>query len=209
MSLESGEDGSRKRAAWVLGVIVLVAAIIAAIMVLVLGTSGDSHRSSLPPATGIVPSSGASTLPAHSAGSTRSPATSVATTTTTTPISPGSASCPSTKPCVLPGDGGQAGAAIDAYRAAHRLPLVPTTVSSDAQTCALNAGDGPACSASYFWEPVSTLDGAALVAKVTAKSSGAAWLLDPRATSFSVGWAYAPGAAGKGGLIEGVLFKLG
>jgi type II secretory pathway pseudopilin PulG len=109
---------------------------------------------------------------------------------------------------VLPGDAGQAGAAIDAYRTAGKQPAVPTTVSSGAQTCALNSGDGAACSASYFWEPVPTLDGSALVAKIAAKSSGAAWLLDPKATSFAVGWAYAPGAAGKAGLIEAVLFKV-
>jgi hypothetical protein len=200
-------DPSRRRAAWVLGVLVLVAIIVAATMVLLLGTSGDSHRSALPPATGILPSSGAPTVaPATPTTSTPAPQTS---STTTAPPTPGTASCPTTAPCVLAGDSGQAGAALDAYRTAHQLPVVPTTVSDQAQACAVNSGDGPACSASYFWEPVPTLDGAALVAKIAAKSSGVAWLLDPKATSFAVGWAYAPGSAGKGGLIEAVLFKVG
>ena len=206
---ESTPDGlARRRAAWALGVLALVAVIISAITVFFLGTSSGTHQDAGLPSTAGSPLAGPSS-------STPPPTDSAASSTpvhprpsTSTPGTTATASCPSSAPCVLQGDAGQAGAAIDAYRSSHHQPSVLAGVSPSAQSCAINSGDGGSCPASYFWEPVATLDGAAVVGKIAAHSNGSAWLLDPHATSFAVGWAYAPGAGGAAGQVEGVIVKV-
>ena len=51
-----------------------------------------------------------------------------------------------------------------------------------------------ACAPHYAWQPVPTRDGTTVITMLAGRSDGAAWLLDPDMTSFSVGWAYVPGA---------------
>jgi hypothetical protein len=206
---DSNPDGlARRRALWALVVLALVAVIISAITVFLIGGSSGTHQDTgLPAATDPASASPStsSTPPSPSAASSSahpSPSSS-------SPSAAAVAACPTPAPCVLQGDAGHAGAAIDAYRASHQLPSVPTSVSPAAQSCALSSGDGPSCGGAYFWEPVGALDGAALVAKLASHSKASAFLLDPTATAFVVGWAYAPGAAGAAGQVEAAIVKAG
>ncbi len=63
-----------------------------------------------------------------------------------------------------------------------------------AQQCALNQGNGPACAPHHAWQPMPTRHGTTVITMIANRSDGAAWLLDPDMTSFSLGWAYLPGA---------------
>ena len=200
---------ARRRAAWALGALALGAAIIGAVMVFWLGTSGGTHDNAAPPARAASVSGGArssTTPPTHTAAP--SPTRTSPNPTRSTSGTPVTASCPTSAPCVLPGDAGQAGTAIDSYRTSHHQPSVAASVSPAAQSCALHSGDGRSCPTSYFWEPVATPDGTAVIAKIAAANNGNSWLLDPHAASFAVGWAYAPGAAGTAGQVEAVVVKV-
>jgi hypothetical protein len=93
----------------------------------------------------------------------------------------------------VPGDDGGAVAAVNAFRVSHGGKAVPGTVSAQAQQCALRQGGGPTCVPHYAWQPTPVQDGARAVAGIAGRGDGTQWLLDPAVTSFSVGWAYAPG----------------
>jgi hypothetical protein len=90
------------------------------------------------------------------------------------------------------GDAGGAVAAVNAFRVSHGRPAVPGTVSVMAQQCALQQGSGPSCEPHYAWQAVPTQDGQKVISMLAGRS--AQWLLDPGISSFSVGWAYAPGS---------------
>jgi hypothetical protein len=88
---------------------------------------------------------------------------------------------------VLGGDPGNGIAAINDYRTQHGQDAVVGRVSTQAQQCALHNGSG--CSGGWAETQLGTLDGAAAVQKILPF----AHLLEPM-KSFTVGWAYDPGA---------------
>jgi hypothetical protein len=98
-------------------------------------------------------------------------------------------------------------AAVNAFRAAHQLPTVPGTVSSQAQQCALAQGTGPACAPSSSWQAVPAQSAAQVIARIVARDGGN-FLLDPSTVSFGVGWAYAPGTRGAPGQWESAILKI-
>ena len=79
------------------------------------------------------------------------------------------------------------------------MTAVPGGVTTNAQVCARRRGTGPTCVPHYAWTSLGDQDGAKAVAKIASFGSG--WLLDPKTTAISVGWAYV------GGQYECVLLK--
>jgi hypothetical protein len=116
--------------------------------------------------------------PHHGAGQSSS--------TSSVPV--GQLTCPGAEPCILQGDVGNAIQAINDFRAELALPAVPGSVSTQAQTCAVNNGNG--CTGGWAETLLSQPDGAEAVQKI----QQFAHFDDPNMTSIEVGWAYDPGA---------------
>ncbi len=179
------DGGSRRRAAWGLTVLALAALVIVGVITIVVGTSPKHDRTTAEVASS---SSQPASTPAGSAASsaappsppTSAPPTSRASST----AAPGSKSCPTAAPCVIPGDDGGAIAAANALRRAKGLPDVPGSVTPNAQQCALDQGSGPTCVPHYAWQPLTSQDGRACVAGISPS-----WILDPSIKDLSVGWA--------------------
>lgn len=187
----------RRRATAILGVLALSAALIVAIMVSFVGTSGGKHNTGLPDAGLTTLATRTSPTVPHKATSAASSPTHPQTTTAPKPTSTANP-CPSAKACAVPGDQGGTAAALNKFRASHGLPAVSVAASTQAQQCALGQGDGPSCQPHYAWQPVATQDGAQVITKIAARDGGQ-WLLDKAVASFSIGWAYTPGASGGAG----------
>lgn len=201
------EGDPRRRAIWGLIVLALVAAVVAAFMLFFLGTS-DHHRND------AVVGLGSTSKPAEPSGSKSHPSSRAPTSpkraTSARPKPTSTANpCPAAVPCAVAGDSGHAVAALNDFRVRHGLRPVPGAVSPQAQLCALQEGSGPSCEPHYSWEPVPTQDGPGVISKITGGSGGTQWLLDAAMSSFSVGWAYAPGAGGGPGLYECAILKTG
>ena len=191
------DQDSRTRAVWGLVALAIIAVMIVVVLLLI-GGGGSHHGAQTPtdlsqlpttvPTSSAQPSSPAPSTPATSGAPTSSAAasksTSPAPTSTANP-------CPTPGACAVPGDAGQLVAAVNAFRTSHGRAAVAGAVSPQAQQCALSQGNGAACAQSFAWEPVPTQDGEKVVALIAGR--GGDWLLDPSMTSFSVGWAYAPG----------------
>jgi hypothetical protein len=189
---ESGESDIRRRAAWALGMLALVAALFVALMVTFLGTSGGGKSNGVGSLDGAATgSTGPSSTPKASGTRTKTPsATKSSSTPSTSGRSTGApkpASCPTSSPCVVPDDIGNAVAAINAYRTAHNLPPVQGSVSPAAQKCAVTNGSD--CSGGWAESQVPGPDGNAAVIKIQKLGH----LLDPAIKSIQVGWAYDPG----------------
>jgi hypothetical protein len=199
---------SRRRALWALLVLVLVAAIIGAIMVFVIGSSGGGPRRGV--SDGGISSEPTQSSASHSSATRRNtthpPPSSSARPEPTSTANP----CPSATPCALPDDTGHAVEALNDFRTHHGRTAVPGAVSGKAQQCALSAGNGASCLPHYSWQPGgSTADGAKVISDIAGRGDGSQWLLDPAMVSFSVGWAYAPGAGGAPGHYECAILKFG
>lgn len=176
----------RRRAAWLLGMLVVVAVLFVVVLSALLGGGSKNGNAGPGPLDTEVfnsptTSTHASTRTSSSAGTSSAPSTGTSTAS-------GSASCPTAQRCALSGDVGNAVAAINAYRTQHGQPAVPGAVSPAAQQCALNNGNG--CSGGWAETELAKPDGTQAVQKI--QSFG--HLLDPNAKSFEVGWAYDPGA---------------
>jgi hypothetical protein len=102
-----------------------------------------------------------------------------------TATGPAPHSCPTSAPCALDGDIGNAIAAVNAYRSEHGKPAVPGTVTAAAQQCALSNGSD--CSGGWAESQVASADGQAALAKVLSFAHD----IDTM-TSFEIGWAYDP-----------------
>jgi hypothetical protein len=89
----------------------------------------------------------------------------------------------------LTGDEGNLLAALNRYRTRHGRSAVSGTVSTAAQTCASSGGAENRCPAAYYWEPVDSASGQAVIDKIVAKDGGAQWLLDRGLTAVQIGWA--------------------
>jgi hypothetical protein len=194
----AGSDGARepdsdlrRRAAWLLGMLAIVAVLLVVVMSQLVGSSGgskgDSGPRDLDSAVGQPPSS---STPAPASSTHRhfdgSPAGS------TPPSTHGSSpahgrKCPTQQTCALDGDPGNGIAAINDYRTQHGKDAVAGRVGSAAQQCALHNGSG--CTGGWAETELPKLDGPAAVQKILPF----AHLLDDM-KSFQVGWAYDPGA---------------
>ena len=149
MSDESGESEIRKRAAWLLVMLALVAGLFAVLMITVLGGNkgGTPHTALKDPITFAVrgPADAPPAItkphpPAAHGSAEGSSSGGPATGTSSTSTGPAPHSCPTTAPCALDGDIGNAIAAVNAYRAQHGKTPVPGIVSAAAQKCALSNG---------------------------------------------------------------------
>ncbi len=187
---ERAESEIRKRAAWLLAMLAVVAGLFVLLSLTLFksssGSSDPSADDTLPVATSAAPS-GSSSRPAPrtSATGTSSGATGTGTSSGVVP----KPSCPGNKTCAVQGDVGGAMRAINAYRAQHGRKAVPTTSSQAAQRCALTEGD--TCPSSFVWVRVDDLSGSAVVKGVTGFHSSDD-LLSDSARSYAVGWAYNP-----------------
>jgi hypothetical protein len=184
----------RRRAAWLLGLLALVAVLFVVLMTQLIGggKGGDSGGGAGGPralVSAVAGSSGAATEPSappsssHTGGSpTRHPASASSSPST------GAASCPTRQVCVIDGDLGGGIDAINAYRTQHGQSAVTGRVSNQAQQCALQNGNG--CSGGWAETELAKPKGDQAVQKILPF----AHLLDPNVKSFEVGWAYDPGA---------------
>ena len=199
---ERAESDIRKRAAWLLAMLAVVAGLFVLLSVTLLKSSGggnDTSQSTVLPtdvatssvsptaAASTTPTAGSSTStpPTSSPSTSGSPATSASSGPVPTP------SCPSKKTCAVTGDVNGAMTAINAYRSEHSKKAVPTSTTSAAEQCALTEGD--TCPSSFVWVRVDDLSGSSVVTGVTGFNSSDD-LLDDSAKSFEVGWAYDPGS---------------
>jgi hypothetical protein len=183
---EANERSSRRRA-----MIVLTALAVAAVLVVVLMThylhAGMGSPNAQPSVLFAQPSTSAPSSATPHASPTHPAPTSPTAAPPTTPTGP-----PCTgNPCAVPGDAGNAVAAVNGFRTAHGLQPVPGAVSTDAAQCALAQGSGSSCRPHYAWETLPAQDGQSCVQLVGQRD--APWLLDQGMQSFSVGWAYDPG----------------
>jgi hypothetical protein len=177
------ESDLRRRAAWLLGMLAVVAVLFVVVMTVLIGNDKPNSDNADPgPLDGAVTSHASSTTatkPRTSAAARTSTASSASST------SSGAASCPTSQRCALDDDIGNAVAAVNAYRTQHGKPAVPGTVSAAAKECALRNGNG--CSGGWAETQLSAPDGQAAVKNILPFAK----LLSPM-QSFGVGWAYDP-----------------
>lgn len=125
-----------------------------------------------------------STSPARRTHSSAPPSSASSSSTPPT----GQTSCPGAASCILAGDVGNGIQAINDYRMQHGQHAVPGTVSSPAQSCAVNNGNG--CRGGWAWTELADPNGQQAVQKILPF----AHLLDPQMKQIQVGWAYDPSA---------------
>lgn len=181
------ESDLRRRAAWLLGMLVVVAILFVVVLTVVLNTGKGKQGSSGPGALdSFAAGQPTSTAASPTRRSTPSHPSSSAARSSVPPS--GTTSCPTQQTCVLSGDIGNGVQAINAYRTQHGQPAVPGQVSAAAQTCALHNGDG--CTGGWAETELAAPDGQEAVQKILPFAQ----LLDPQLKSIDVGWAYDPGA---------------
>ncbi len=188
---------SRRNAVRGLIVLAVLAVLVIAVMLVIVGTSGGgNHNRRLADDATILP-----TEPAPTSSTSEPPATPTTSASSITPSTsahptPTSTAnpCLSPGPCAVDGDDGGVVDAVNQFRVSHGRAAVTGTVSGKAQQCALKQGEGPSCDPHFAWEAVPTQDGQRVVSMITARGEGKKWLLDAGITSFSIGWAYAPGS---------------
>jgi hypothetical protein len=188
------ESDLRRRAAWLLGMLAVVAVLFVVVMTTLVGTDsggGSNNGVDAGPLDGAVasPSSHSSAPRQRTSSTASSPTTHARGSTAASSVGHHSASCPTSQPCALDDDIGNAVNAVNAYRTQHGLPAVPGAVSQAAKACALANGSG--CSGGWAESQVPGPSGTAAVNKIVQFGK----LLDPQMKSFGVGWAYDP--AGK------------
>ena len=201
-------EESRRNALWALAAFGIIAVLVVVVMLVFTSGGGHHNNNAQNPPVSTVPSEPASTTPPPTTPSAPSttPGSSTAPRPTPAPVRTGNP-CSSPAPCAVQGDDAQLAAAVNAFRVAHRLPVVPGTVSPQAQQCALAQGTGPACAPSYAWEPVPAQSAAQVIALEVGRDGGK-WLLDPSMVAFRVGWAYAPGVGDAAGQWESAILKI-
>lgn len=192
----------RRRAAWLLGMLALVAALFVALMVTFLGNSGsDSDPDYQADPTGSIgdatsaPGSGS---PTSGRPTSRGPASP----TNGSPSGAGSSSggvstdgpttCPRVEPCSFDSDIGGAVQAINQLRTKNGKPAVPGRVTAAAKRCALTKGDD--CVSGYAYTFLYPLDGPAAVQKLvqlgdllgSMRSVEVGWALDPQIKQYGL-----------------------
>lgn len=180
---DEGDGDIRRRAAWLLVMLAVVAGLIVVLMVTFLNSSSPSDPKPVGiGGPGTSTDSATSSTPARRSTPRPRP-TPKASRRTQGPVT---RTCPTKDICILQGDPGNAIQAINDYRKQNNLPPVPGKVSTAAQTCALSNGSN--CSGHYAFSQVPDLSGASALGKI--KSLGK--LLDPQMKSLDVGWALNP-----------------
>jgi hypothetical protein len=177
------ESDLRRRAAWLLGMLAVVAVLFVVVMTVLIGNDKPKDDSG-----GAGPLDGVATSHATSTTASKprtTPAARTSRASSTSPSNSGSASCPTSQRCALDDDIGNAVAAVNAYRTQHGKPAVPGTVSAAAKECALRNGNG--CSGGWAETQLSAPNGQAAVTNILPFAK----LLSPM-QSFGVGWAYDP-----------------
>jgi hypothetical protein len=187
---------SRRNAVRGLIVLAVLAVLVIAVVLVIVGTSGGgNHNRRLADDATILPTEPAPTTTASEPPSTPTTSASITPSTSAHPTPTSTANpCLSAGPCAVDGDDGGVVDAVNKFRVSHGRAAVPGTVSAKAQQCALKQGAGPSCDPHFAWEAVPTQDGQRVVSMITARGEGKKWLLDAGITSFSIGWAYAPGS---------------
>lgn len=194
--LGSGQHGERKRAALVLAVLAVAALVLVGVLYAVSTSGGGDSSSGSPIANAIptgpavkvtgVPSQSASTSSSHPKPAKSSSKAAPSSSARTGPIS-----CPTSAPCALPDDIGDAVKAVNDYRAANGRSAITGSVTKRATTCAVGSGETASCPSGYYWEPVGR-SGGQVVQKIANSPKGKAFLLDKSLTAIEVGWAYIP-----------------
>jgi len=187
---------SRRNAVRGLIVLAVLAVLVIAVMLVIVGTSGGgNHNRRLADDATIQPTEPAPTSSTSEPPSTPTTSASITPSTSAHPTPTSTANpCLSAGPCAVDGDDGGVVDAVNQFRVSHGRAAVTGTVSGKAQQCALKQGEGPSCDPHFAWEAVPTQDGQRVVSMITARGEGKTWLLDAGITSFSIGWAYAPGS---------------
>ncbi len=187
---------SRRNAVRGLIVLAVLAVLVIAVVLVIVGTSGGgNHNRGLADDSTILPMEPAPTTSASETPSAPTTSASLTPSTSAHPTPTSTANpCPSAGPCAVDGDDGGVVDAVNKFRVSHGRSAVPGTVSDKAQQCALKQGAGPSCDPHFAWEAVPTQDGTRVVSMITGRGEGKEWLLDAGITSFSIGWAYAPGS---------------
>jgi len=187
---------SRRNAVRGLIVLAVLAVLVIAVMLVIVGTSGGgNHNRRLADDATILPTEPAPTSSTSEPPSTPTTSASITPSTSAHPTPTSTANpCLSAGPCAVDGDDGGVVDAVNQFRVSHGRAAVTGTVSGKAQQCALKQGEGPSCDPHFAWEAVPTQDGQRVVSMITARGEGKKWLLDAGITSFSIGWAYAPGS---------------
>jgi hypothetical protein len=192
---ERPESDIRKRAAWLLAMLAVVAGLFVLLSLTLFNTSGGggtNHGDIADPPTDASAPAGPTTTPARSAP--RASSSTAASPAVRTGASSGAVprpSCPGAATCTVRGDVAGTRNAINAYRARSGKKAVPTTAGAAADKCALSSGSD--CPSSFVWVRVKDLSGSGVVAGVSRFNSSSD-LLDNNAKSFEVGWAYDPGS---------------
>lgn len=199
------ESDLRRRAAWLLGMLVTVALLFVIVISAIVKT-GDKNSNSGPgpldlAATGSIvtpsPTPNRSEHPSSPHPTTQHPTTQHPTshpaTHHTHPSKPKrrktvTTSCPGAHACVLRGDVGNTIGWINVYRTTHGLRAVHGWVSPRAQRCALRNGGG--CAGGWAETFLGAPNGRLAVRKILPFGH----LSDPRIRFVGVGWAYSPAA---------------
>jgi hypothetical protein len=180
----------RRRAAWLLAMLAIVAVLFIVVMTQLVGGSdsggkNDNGPRALDSIAAAHPSTAShSTKPRRP---THAPTTSAGASSGSSTSAVSGTKCPTRQTCILDGDPGNGVAAINDYRVKQGKTPVPGKVSPEAQQCALNNGNG--CSGGWAETELADLDGPAAVQKILPF----AHLLNSM-KSVEVGWAYDPGA---------------
>jgi hypothetical protein len=188
-------SGERKRAALVLAVLAVAAIVLVGVLYAVSTSSGGGDSGS--PTNNAIPTGPAvkvTGVPSQSASSTSAkpkPSQSSSKIVPSSSARTGPVSCPTSAPCALPDDIGDAVKALNDYRAANGQKAVTGTVTKRAKTCAVGSGDTGSCPSGYYWEPVGR-SGDQVIQKIATSAKGKAFLLDKSLTAIEVGWAYIP-----------------
>jgi hypothetical protein len=190
------ESDIRKRAAWLLAMLAVVAGLFVVLSLTLFNTSGGGGTShgDIADAPSAISVPADSPTPSATSGSTTAPSSASTSPAPSTSASSGAvpkASCPSNASCTVTGDVTGAMSAINAYRAQQGKKAVPTTSTATANTCALSSGN--TCPSSFVWVRVTDLSGSGVVKAVTRFNSSDG-LLTNTAKSYEVGWAYDPGS---------------
>jgi len=190
------EPGSRRHAVWALVVLGCLALLIASLMVF-LGGGKDNKNANAGLTAPLVTGPAVTTTPsathtnAAATSSQAAPTTQAAPSTTPAGRIRSGNPCPNrAASCAVDGDGG-AIAAVNAFRTKHGQPAVQGSVTQAAQTCAAKNGSGATCVPHYAYTSLPSQDGTKAVAKIA--DFAQKWLLDPKMSTFSVGWAYVRG----------------
>jgi hypothetical protein len=186
------ESDLRRRAAWLLVMLAIVAVLLVVVIsALAGGDNSDDNAGGPGPLDSAATTAGSSSSDHHSGHPRRhhpGDGTSSSNSSSTSSVPAGELTCPTADPCILEGDVDNSIQAINDFRAEQGLPAVPGSVSPQAQTCALNQGNG--CSGGWAMTLLSHPNSAEAVQKI----EEFAHFEDPNMTSVEVGWAYDPGA---------------